>query len=296
MSSSATSKRDLILATAKSLFIEKGFRGTTISGIADNAGIAKGSVYSYFTSKLDIVKALFLQSDEKNQSLVEQLLNKKNIKGSVLLEQYLTCEFQEVLNERAFIQVFLADEMIVMDADVKTVIQECRINYHLSQQKVLLKAYGDEITPWIYDIVSVLSGLLQEYSIYLTLDDANFSIKRCANFIAFCVESSIKALTSSTLKPLLTKENFPLTHDVNLEKFQRQKVTDILTNIKTQADELEAKQREIVLDTIELIEIELDKPDLNNTLVRALIANFRPYVELSQSRKRLADTLDIELI
>ena len=289
-------KRELIMSTAKSLFIEKGFRGTTIAGIADTAGIAKGSVYSYFTSKLDIVKALFLQSDEKNQLLVEQLLADDMHKGSLLLEQYLIFEFQEVLNERSFIQVFLTDDMVIMDSDVMTVVQECRINYHLSQQKVLLKAYGEKISPWLYDIVSMVNGLLQEYTVYLTLDDANFSIKRCANLVTFCLDSAITALSSSSMSPLLTKENFPLTKDTDIEQLQQQKALQLLERIKSEAKTLNADHQKLISETLLLIEAELSNSNLNTTLIRALIANLRPYPELNSYRRRLADTLDVELI
>lgn len=284
------------MSTAKSLFIEKGFRGTTIAGIADTAGIAKGSVYSYFTSKLDIVKALFLQSDEKNQLLVEQLLADDMHKGSLLLEQYLIFEFQEVLNERSFIQVFLTDDMVIMDSDVMTVVQECRINYHLSQQKVLLKAYGEKISPWLYDIVSMVNGLLQEYTVYLTLDDANFSIKRCANLVTFCLDSAITALSSSSMSPLLTKENFPLTKDTDIEQLQQQKALQLLERIKSEAKTLNADHQKLISETLLLIEAELSNSNLNTTLIRALIANLRPYPELNSYRRRLADTLDVELI
>lgn len=296
MTKSATSKRELIMSTAKSLFIEKGFRGTTIAGIADAAGIAKGSVYSYFTSKLDIVKALFLQSDEKNQLLVEQLLRNDAIQGKALLEQYLVFEFQEVLNERSFIQVFLTDDMVIMDADVMTVVQECRINYHFSQQKVLLKAYGDNIAPWLYDIVSMVNGLLQEYTVYLTLDDADFSIKRCAHLVTFCLDSAITALSTSSLSPLLTKDNFPLTKDTDIEQRQQQKALELLEKIKIEASSLQEEHESLVKETLILIETELAKTTINNTLVRALIANLRPYTELNSYRRRLAEALDVELI
>lgn len=296
MTTTAVSKRELIMATAKSMFIEKGFRGTTISSIAESAGIAKGSVYSYFNSKLDIVKALFLQSDEKNQHLVEQLLASEKQKGEQLLAQYLMHEFQEVLNERSFIQVFLTDDMIVMDAEVMSVVQECRINYHLSQQKVLLQAYGKEIKPWLYDIVSMVNGLLQEYTIYLTLDDANFSIKRCANLIAFCLDSAIKSLRSSTLEPLLTKENFPLTQDVDNEQLQRQKALQLLESITREAQDMAKPQQKLIEETASLIQCEIANEEINSTLVRALIANLRPYDELNVFRQRLAEALDVELI
>ncbi|MDG1751963.1 MAG: TetR/AcrR family transcriptional regulator [Thalassotalea sp.] len=296
MSNIPSSKRELILVTAKSLFIEKGFRGTTIAGIAEEAGIAKGSVYSYFTSKLDIVKALFVQADEKSQQAVNNLMTTNKKSGSEFLEQYLICEFQEVLNERSFIQMFLTDELIVMDADIMAVLQECRINYHLSQQKVLVRAYGEKVTPWIYDIVSLVNGLLQEYAIYLTLDDANFSIKRCAHLISFLVDSAITSLDKSSLTPLITKDNFPLTQNVDLENLQRQKAIDILDNIKNNLVDLNEQHKQSVLETVTLIETELAKADFNNTMIRALIANLRPYAELNHYRRRLAETLDVELI
>lgn len=296
MTNATLSKRDLIMSTAKSLFIEKGFRGTTIAGIAEAAGIAKGSVYSYFTSKLDIVKALFLQSDEKNQLLVEQLLANDKYQGKLLLEQYLIFEFQEVLNERSFIQVFLTEDMVIMDENLMTVVQECRVNYHFSQQKVLLKSYGEEISPWLYDIVAMVNGLLQEYMVYLTLDDANFSIKRCANLVTFCLDSAINALSTSSMTPLLTKDNFPLTKDSNIEQRQQQKARQIVEKIKYEAEGFTGEQQKLVNETLVLIESELANSVINTTLIRALIANLRPYAELNSYRRRLAEALDVELI
>ncbi len=296
MSTNTITKRELIMTTAKSLFVEKGFRGTTISSIAESAGIAKGSVYSYFTSKIDIVKALFLQYDEKNQYLVEQLLAKQKKTGVALLEAYLEQEFQQVLNERSFIQVFLADDMVVMDSDIMNVVQECRMNYHFSQQKVLMQAYGEDIKPWLYDIVSMVNGLLQEYTIYLMIDDASFSIKRCSKLVSFCLDSTIQALSSSKLSPLLTPENFPLTQGIDPEKHQQKEAIKLLTAIKEEANDMADKQKKLVLETLALIEAELSQEQLNTTLIRALIANLRPYDELSIYRRRLADALDVELI
>ena len=290
------SKRDLILSTAKTIFIEKGYRGTTIANIADGAGIAKGSVYSYFSSKIDIVKALFLQSDEKGCRLVEQLLENSSETGQALLSAYLVQEFQEVLNERSFIQVFLADEILVMEKELMTVVQECRLNYHLFQQRVLIQAYGEKIKPWLFDSVSLVNGLLQEYSVYLTLDDADFSIERCAFLVAFCLDSSISALMKSTVKPLLTRENFPLTRELDNEQAQREKAVSAVVGIRDLCETMDAVHRKSVLDTVALIEAELDNQQINQTLVRALIANLRPYEPLHRMRRQLADATGVELI
>lgn len=49
----------LILDTAQTLFIEKGYEHTTIQDIIDNlGGLTKGAVYHHFSSKEDILKAV----------------------------------------------------------------------------------------------------------------------------------------------------------------------------------------------------------------------------------------------
>ena len=50
-----------ILAAARSEFASKGFANATVDGIADRAGVAKGTVYLYFSSKNDLFLELLRQ-------------------------------------------------------------------------------------------------------------------------------------------------------------------------------------------------------------------------------------------
>ncbi|HZP58445.1 MAG TPA: helix-turn-helix domain-containing protein [Dehalococcoidia bacterium] len=51
-------RREEILAAARRVFAERGFRGTTIADIAEEAGIALGTIYLYFPSKEAVFGAL----------------------------------------------------------------------------------------------------------------------------------------------------------------------------------------------------------------------------------------------
>lgn len=51
-------RREEILDAARRVFARNGFRGTTIADIADEAGIALGTIYLYFSSKDDVFAAL----------------------------------------------------------------------------------------------------------------------------------------------------------------------------------------------------------------------------------------------
>ncbi len=56
--SARAARRDEILAAARRVFARQGFRGTTIADIAEEAGIALGTIYLYFPSKDDVFAAL----------------------------------------------------------------------------------------------------------------------------------------------------------------------------------------------------------------------------------------------
>ncbi len=68
--------RDRILAAALAEFSEKGFHSSTIDSIADRAGIAKGTVYRYFSTKEGLFTAL---KDDTMSEFVE--LAKRRLSG-----------------------------------------------------------------------------------------------------------------------------------------------------------------------------------------------------------------------
>lgn len=57
-------RREEILGAARRVFAERGFRGTTIADIAEEAKIALGTIYLYFASKDDVFAALHQQFNE----------------------------------------------------------------------------------------------------------------------------------------------------------------------------------------------------------------------------------------
>ncbi len=72
-------KIELILDASLPLFAQKGFNGTNVAEIAENAGIGKGTIYEYFNSKKDI----FLNLIERwikisDENLNEYIANVKN--------------------------------------------------------------------------------------------------------------------------------------------------------------------------------------------------------------------------
>jgi TetR/AcrR family fatty acid metabolism transcriptional regulator len=59
--SGAVDKRRLILDAAVRVFARRGFHHCRVSDVADEAGVAYGLVYHYFSSKEEILNTLFLE-------------------------------------------------------------------------------------------------------------------------------------------------------------------------------------------------------------------------------------------
>lgn len=64
-------KKALIMRVALELFATNGFHGTTISSIAEKAGISKGLVYNYFDSKEDLIRVIIYSGLESIGDLMD---------------------------------------------------------------------------------------------------------------------------------------------------------------------------------------------------------------------------------
>jgi AcrR family transcriptional regulator len=101
-------KRDLIIDAALTLFVENGFHGTATAKIAQEAGVATGTLFQYFKSKDDLVIALYLQFKEEMFEYVSKHSDnntdiKQTIKTNILSSLYWALDNQTKFH---FIQQF----------------------------------------------------------------------------------------------------------------------------------------------------------------------------------------------
>jgi len=71
-----------IMAAARKIIIERGYKKTSVQEITNEVGIAKGSFYTYFKSKSELVVALILDRisniKEKNQLILKDEISLTN--------------------------------------------------------------------------------------------------------------------------------------------------------------------------------------------------------------------------
>ncbi len=101
-------KRQAILETAKMLFSQRGFYGTSVSDIVRETGFPVGTIYTYFRNKEEIVRTIV---EEGWRDLYDRLAAAVAAPGSVegklkmLLEQFIP----EILQDLNLIRILLTE-------------------------------------------------------------------------------------------------------------------------------------------------------------------------------------------
>jgi AcrR family transcriptional regulator len=107
----AQQTRQTVLDTARALFAEHGFHGTSLQLIADAMGVRKANVYYYFRTKAEILAVLL---DERISALealydVAEGIAEPAVRRDLLIDGYVE---QVVLSHRSISPVNFADPAI----------------------------------------------------------------------------------------------------------------------------------------------------------------------------------------
>jgi len=95
--SKASQTKQSIRKSAKKLFVERGYKGTTVRDIASHAGVTTGALYAYYKGKDEIILDLFRDVFTREWSLAFQLDT--------------SCTYEEYVEMNAVMNVNLAKEL-----------------------------------------------------------------------------------------------------------------------------------------------------------------------------------------
>jgi AcrR family transcriptional regulator len=107
-----------ILEAAIFLFSDNGYENTSIENIAKIAGVGKGTVYGYFQTKKEILKAFFEYELEK----IHMKLVSSSNQDTPILEQMLTIymtEFHHVTQNKEFGRLYMRESIFPSDSDAQ---------------------------------------------------------------------------------------------------------------------------------------------------------------------------------
>ncbi|WP_226003093.1 TetR/AcrR family transcriptional regulator [Paenibacillus sp. BJ-4] len=279
--------REEVLKSATRLFKERGFLLTTIQDIAEDCGIAKGSVYKFFPSKEDLFSEVF---DQCHNDYFDQVDELTRLPGLSPEEQFIQ---QIILRFRYFIEykhilVEFTELPIQQNPKFHPLRHKVRGRLIRWHSECLLHVYGEEIHPYLWDLVSIYRAILKEYLFWIVYEEKSLSLEETAKFIFDKLNVLVKHMMASDPKPLLKQASFERYLNWGLGNRQGEK-EQILTELFREMDSAlnilssSAKHRSELSELCHFIQTEVRKAEPNLPLLQASLY----YLEREKELKSL---------
>lgn len=279
--------REEVVKSATRLFKERGFLSTTIQDIAEDCGIAKGSVYKYFPSKEDLFSEVF---DQCHNDYFDQVDRLTRLPGLTPEEQFVQ---QIILRFRYFIEykhilVEFTELPIQQDPKFQPLRHKVRGRLIRWHSECLLHVYGEDIHPYLWDLVSIYRAILKEYLFWIAYEEKSLSLEETAKFILDKLNVLVKHMMASNLKPLLKQASFERYLNWGLENRQGEKeqiLTELFREMDSSLNALPsgAKHRSELSELCYFIQREMKKAEPNLPLLQASLY----YLEREKELKSL---------
>ncbi|GIN64152.1 TetR family transcriptional regulator [Robertmurraya siralis] len=183
-------RKQHVIKMAHQLFIDKGFQATSIQDILDYSGIAKGTFYNYFSSKNELLIALFTtlykqMEKERNELLIGQ--DPSDIE--IFIKQM---ELQLEMNRSNNLTALFEEVYVSNDEELKQFIKIGSFKSLRWLFERFVAIFGEDKKPYLLDCASmfmgILSHMLKNYSIAVKSPRAihlvvRYSVNRIAKII-----------------------------------------------------------------------------------------------------------------
>ena len=152
-------RKQHVIKMAHQLFIDKGFQATSIQDILDFSGISKGTFYNYFSSKNELLIAIFKSVFKKLEHDRNELLIGKNPADIEIFINQIELQMQTNRKNKMF--TLFEEVMVSNDADLKQFISRGQLITLRWVYGRFIDIFGESKKPYLLDCAIMFLGLLQ---------------------------------------------------------------------------------------------------------------------------------------
>lgn len=208
------SKDQRIIEAAMQLFAKKGYHATSIQEIADRAGIAKGSIYSYFSSKEKLLVAIYEHYTEHFSEHLTSIAADESLSPVERLFLQIVAMFDMFEQHKDFIKMQIKEQAFSQLPEAKNIVMHHQVHAFKWYVNTVKEAFGPSIDRFAFDCASLLQGMLTEYMKYIFIEKVSLDHKKLSRFIVERLEDIVEGLRrrSETAEPVLPNdflEHFP---------------------------------------------------------------------------------------
>lgn len=225
-------RKQHVINTAHQLFVEKGFQATSIQDILDYSSISKGTFYNYFSSKNELLMAIFRDIQKKFEHERNELLIGKDPSDIEIFIKQMTLQ---VKTHRATNLIPLYEEVLFLnDVELKKFISNIQLRLLRWVYERLNDIFGESKKLYLLDGAIMFTAILHHNlkyerkanKIYSNPERVvRYSVNRLLTFIKDVGETQ-----EQLLAPELLEEWSPSCH--KKEQSYKEKVTFEIMSLK----------------------------------------------------------------
>lgn len=189
-------RKQHVIKMAHQLFIDRGFQATSIQDILDYSGISKGTFYNYFSSKNELLIALFKAiykkvEKERNELLIGQ--DPSNIE--MFIKQF---ELQMNTNKKNKLFTLFEEVLVSNDAELKQFIQQGQLRMLQWTFHRFTEIFGSDKKPYLLDCAIMFMGILHHNMKYYAMaHDSNADVYQVVRYSVKRVEKMVNEVAES---------------------------------------------------------------------------------------------------
>ena len=164
-------KRNAILESAVELFAVHGYNQTSMQQIAESVGISKGSLYSFFQSKEDLIISIY----EHYQQLVFERAFVVGLDGNLPPKERFAKQFQVqfegILEYKSYMKMHMRGESAKNSEKLAAMEHRMRGRLFSWLEQNLLDVYGEGIRPYKWDLMWMTQSIYSSYMMLMISQD-----------------------------------------------------------------------------------------------------------------------------
>lgn len=208
------SKKETIIQAAMKLFAQKGYHATSMQEIAEQSGMAKGSIYNYFKSKEEIAVSIFRYHYEVLFRKLEQVAKDNTLSAREKFEKQLLLQIEEFVRRKELVGMHIGEQAAKINDEVHQLVFRIRAQTINWYRQAIIDIYGERLRPFALDCATMLNGMLKEYMFYMAIEQKElhysalvpFALRRLDAIVASFTEQDVPLLTDEMMKDYLHVE------------------------------------------------------------------------------------------
>ncbi|MBP2000244.1 AcrR family transcriptional regulator [Paenibacillus shirakamiensis] len=196
--------KQTIMESAERYFSDKGYLETSIQDIVNDCSIAKGSFYKFFSSKTDLFIEIHLMKEKGLLEGIGRISAQEHKAPRDILIEVIEYEFQFFITNKFIMKELI--ELNVTDSKISSYSSRLRANILQTSRENLIRRFGHEIDPHIWDLVMIYSGIFHSYLFLLIMENRLLNIREVAEFIVDRVEDVVTGLLQKNSKPIIQND------------------------------------------------------------------------------------------